>query len=327
MSSRKPASRTGRRPRLTRSPHIVTGGGGSGPHRTLPLTALQGWFDGLGGEGRGSKEDKGESSGSGGGSGGGGAGGGKAPKGGGPSSSSGKDKRRGGDGGRGSSPGFFSIFGGGGGSLSDSDSGTGSGRDSSSGQKGMRPPRLPSAGGRAGKVGRGGNVKGKYPPEEETGAERGALQVLGDSFAAGANAFQERFLQESQNVTFVFGGGAMSNVSIPWKGLGVYGGGVLSGLAIAVGLLTVPYADLGSPGLRKSLTLFENVLVDIDQVGGVVVAMGGREECHVEARLSRQAVLMCKMPADVTIYVIIDNICFECKCSYRSLFLASCSAF
>ncbi|CAN0144077.1 unnamed protein product, partial [Ectocarpus sp. 12 AP-2014] len=32
-----------------------------------------------------------------------------------------------------------------------------------------------------------------------------------------------------------------------------------------VGLLTVPYSDLGSPGLRKSLTLFENVLVDIDQ--------------------------------------------------------------
>lgn len=100
--------------------------------------------------------------------------------------------------------------------------------------------------------------------------KRGAMQALGpagEGFVAGVSAFQERLLSQNNDTTaFIFGDGVMANFSVPWKGLGIYAGGVVSGLAITVGLLTVPYADLGSPGLRKSLTLFENVLVDIDQV-------------------------------------------------------------
>lgn len=114
--------------------------------------------------------------------------------------------------------------------------------------------------------------KGKSREGEGGVQEGGVTQMLaavGDSFSAGAAAFQERFSEiKPQNVTLLFGGGKVANVTVPWKSVGIYGGGLLSGLALAAGLLTVPYTELGSPGLRKSLTLFENVLVDIDQVGG-----------------------------------------------------------
>lgn len=95
------------------------------------------------------------------------------------------------------------------------------------------------------------------------------LAAVGDSLSAGAATFQERFSElKPQNVTLLFGGGKVANVTVPWKSVGIYSGGLLSGLALAAGLLTVPYTELGSPGLRRSLTLFENVLVDIDQVSG-----------------------------------------------------------
>lgn len=93
------------------------------------------------------------------------------------------------------------------------------------------------------------------------------LAAVEDSLSAGVVAFQERFSEiKPQNVSFILGGGKVANVTVPWKGVAIYGGGLLSGLVLAAGLLTVPYTELGSPGLRKSLTLFENVLVDIDQV-------------------------------------------------------------
>ncbi len=147
-----------------------------------------------------------------------------------------------------------------------------------------------NVGGGAGGGGGGGGTSnrgpGKSTPTAETGRRRlgaagggeggggggggGPMQMLAaveDSLTAGVAAFQERFSEiKPQNVSFILGGGKVANVTVPWKGVGIYGGGLLSGLALAAGLLTVPYTELGSPGLRKSLTLFENVLVDIDQV-------------------------------------------------------------
>lgn len=130
--------------------------------------------------------------------------------------------------------------------------------------------------GKSTKAESGTTAKGKDRQAEEAIGEDGeqqgfgpmqTLAAVGESFSAGAAAFQERFSEISpQNVTLVFGDGKVANVLVPWKGVGIYAGGLLSGLALTVGLLTVPYSDLGSPGLRKSLTLFENVLVDIDQV-------------------------------------------------------------
>lgn len=68
-----------------------------------------------------------------------------------------------------------------------------------------------------------------------------------------------------QNITLVWGGGSMTNVTVPWRAVGTYAGGLASGVALAAALIVLPYQELGSPGLRRSLTLFENVLVDIDQ--------------------------------------------------------------
>lgn len=129
------------------------------------------------------------------------------------------------------------------------------------------------------------NAKGK-PPVRNTKAEDkvqgdggGPMQTLaavGESFSAGAAAFQDRFSEiSSQNVSFLLPMGKVAELTVPWKGVGIYAGGLLSGLALAVGLLTVPYTELGSPGLRKSLTLFENVLVDIDQVRICLCVKGG----------------------------------------------------
>ncbi|CAM9606604.1 unnamed protein product, partial [Choristocarpus tenellus] len=54
------------------------------------------------------------------------------------------------------------------------------------------------------------------------------------------------------------------NVTLPLRETSIYVGGVLSGLALAVGVVFVPYTDVGT-GMQKSLTLFENVLMDIDE--------------------------------------------------------------
>lgn len=228
---------------------------------------LQGWFDGLGTGDSSGAADKGGVGGdeSGGGSKSGGAGGDKAKrKSGSSSSSSGPSTGRAKatpppQGGAGSSN-LFSMLG-----------RLGDGGEASGGDSGKSP-----------KAESGTAAKDKdRQAEEATGEDRGqqgfgpvqTLAAVGESFSAGAAAFQERFSEiRPQNVTLVLGGGKVANVFVPWKGVGIYAGGLMSGLALAVGLLTVPYSDLGSPGLRKSLTLFENVLVDIDQVnifGGV----------------------------------------------------------
>ncbi|CAN0233609.1 unnamed protein product [Pylaiella littoralis] len=234
------------------------GGGGGGsvfrettsPPFHTPLTALHGWFDGWGqGDGPSAADKKGREAGSSsaGGSGTGGGGSGAGRKNSSSSRSSGRSSSargaseatpsQGGD--------IWSLFSRAGKSGS-SDSGSGSGSDGKSEGKGTADER--------GQGGRGGGVVQ-------------TLAAVGESFSAGAAAFQERFSETNpENVTLILGGGKILNVtSVPWKGVGIYAGGLLSGLAIAVGLLTVPYAELGSPGLRKSLTLFENVLVDIDQ--------------------------------------------------------------
>lgn len=259
---------------------------------------LQGWFDGWGPR-NGSRGDKGRA---GGGTGGGSgrepssAGGGKSkadsgassgPRGGddkagrsngaprsaaaaGPSSSSAS----------GGSPNIFSRLGGGGsGGGGDPRGGSSCSDDKKEGDQGRR--------------------------EGEGGGVMQALNAVGESFSAGVDAFQERFSQTSpQNFTLVLGGGAITNVTVPWKGVGIYAGGVLSGLAIAVGLLMVPYADLGSPGLRKSLTLFENVLVDIDQVRDLV---GRREQMLVGFVIISRAARgqRCRVSAVLFFYLLI----------------------
>lgn len=167
------------------------------------------------------------------------------------------------------------------------------GRDGGSSKpssKGNVPPPSSSSSRLTG--GGGSTSGGKQFPSPSGGKERGVigdkrigkgergdegaaplLQTLGEAVRESLKdapvAIQERLslASSSQNMTLVLGGGALANVTVPWRGIGVYVGGVLSGLAVAVGLLTVPYADIGSVELRKSLTLFENVLVDIDQVG------------------------------------------------------------
>lgn len=93
------------------------------------------------------------------------------------------------------------------------------------------------------------------------------LAAAGETAVAAFDSVQERLSEAlPQNVTLIWGGGASTNLNVPWKGIGVYAGGLLSGLFLAGALLTLPFADLGSAGLKKSLTLFENVLLDIDQV-------------------------------------------------------------
>lgn len=92
-----------------------------------------------------------------------------------------------------------------------------------------------------------------------------------ESFTSMATGLQEgieeRFSDNlPQNVTLMWWGGKETNVTIPWRGIGVYAGGIVSGVGLAFALLTLPYGEIGSSGLRKSLTLFENVLLDIDQV-------------------------------------------------------------
>lgn len=147
------------------------------------------------------------------------------------------------------------------------------GSEEATGSGGARDKKKPGSGvgssSSGGKGGTGNEGKGG-------GQEGGVMQMVaavGDSLSAGAAAFQERFSElKPQNVTLLFGGGKVANVTVPWKSVGIYGGGLLSGLALAAGLLTVPYTELGSPGLRKSLTLFENVLVDIDQVSELAAA-------------------------------------------------------
>lgn len=116
-------------------------------------------------------------------------------------------------------------------------------------------------------------------PRTDLGASAQALAVAaGETFTGAVNSVQERLSQAlPQNVTLVWGGGASTNVTVPWKGIGIYAGGLLSGLAVAGALLTLPYTDLGSAGLRKSLTLFENVLLDIDQVRSRVLIEGRGE--------------------------------------------------
>lgn len=111
----------------------------------------------------------------------------------------------------------------------------------------------------------------------DLGASAQALAVaVGETFTAAVDSAQERLSDAlPQNVTLMWGGGASTNVPVPWKGIGIYAGGLLSGLVVAGGLLTLPYADLGSAGLRKSLTLFENVLLDIDQVHAVLYCAVG----------------------------------------------------
>lgn len=258
-----------RRPRPGQAPRILGGGragdgdcggcgGGNGfreatsPQLRIPLTVLHGWFDGWGqGDGPGAADSKGRKArgGSGGGGGGSGAGGNEAKSGG--AAGGDKSKRK--------SPGSSSS--------SSSRSGKSSARRGSE--------ATPSQGGdlsnlfsRVGKLGAGdsgsgsgsssGNGKVKDAADERgQGRREGVVQTL--------SAFGESFSET--NVTLTLGGGRVFKISsVPWKGVGIYAGGLLSGLGLAVGLLTVPYAELGSPGLRKSLTLFENVLVDIDQV-------------------------------------------------------------
>ncbi|CBJ29210.1 carboxy-terminal peptidase [Ectocarpus siliculosus] len=260
-----------RRARPGQAPPILGGGRCGGGNNGLgdgnsrqvhiPLTVLQGWFDGLGAGDSLGDADKGGGGESGGGGKSGGAGGDKAKRksGGSSSSSSPSSSSRGPgkatpplQGGPGSSS-LFSMLG-----------RLGDGGGTSSGGSGKST-----------KAESGTTAKGKDGQAEDATGEDGGQQgfgpmqtlaAVGESFSAGAAAFQERFSEISpQNVTLVLGGGKVANVMVPWKGVGIYAGGLLSGLALAVGLLTVPYSDLGSPGLRKSLTLFENVLVDIDQ--------------------------------------------------------------
>lgn len=198
---------------------------------------LQGWFDGLGED---PSSEKGDSS-----------RGGKGGRGKGTDKAGDKAKRKGGAAGR-ESPSPSNLFSrlAGSSSSSNSRSSKGGSKSAASGKRSERQKR--------------DDTKGT---NQDKGVTMQALSAVGESFAAGAAAFQERFAQTSpQNVTFIWGGGSVTNFTVPWKGLGLYTGGVVSGLALAVGLLTVPYTELGSPGLRKSLTLFENVLVDIDQV-------------------------------------------------------------
>ncbi|CAM9233345.1 unnamed protein product, partial [Hapterophycus canaliculatus] len=274
-----------RRARPGQAPPILGGRGGGGscsirdaasPQLHIPLTVLQGWFDGWGGADSASTPDKGgkNAGGSGsagagkssegrGSSGGGGAGGDKArrksPGGiGGRSSGSarrpvagerGKPSAQGG----GSSNIFSGLgrLGNGGKGTSSSSGGGGGGKEAGARQKGK--------GGRSASL--GNSARAKSP-----GGAMQTLAAVGESFSVGAAAFQDRFSEiGSQNVSFILPAGKVANLTVPWKGVGIYAGGLLSGLALAVGLLTVPYTELGSPGLRKSLTLFENVLVDIDQ--------------------------------------------------------------
>ena len=198
----------------------------------LPLTVLQGWFDGWGSGEKPTAGDKGGSE-------------GRRVKGGKRDDSSSKDNA--------AAPSSSSrLKRGGGRTVGDKKSSSaGRERSVSTGKSGVR----------------GENKNGKG-----VGAEGGpklqSLDAVRESLVDGAAAIQDRLSMtpSPQNVTFILGGGSLTNLTVPWRGIGVYVGGVVSGLAITVGLLTVPYADIGSPGLRKSLTLFENVLVDIDQV-------------------------------------------------------------
>ncbi|CAM9615996.1 unnamed protein product [Ascophyllum nodosum] len=197
----------------------------------LPLTVLQGWFDGWGSGEKPTAGDKGGSE-------------GRRVKGGKRDDSSSKDNA--------AAPSSSSrLKRGGGRTVGDKKSSSaGRERSVSTGKSGVR----------------GENKNGKG-----VGAEGGpklqSLDAVRESLVDGAAAIQDRLSMtpSPQNVTFILGGGSLTNLTVPWRGIGVYVGGVVSGLAITVGLLTVPYADIGSPGLRKSLTLFENVLVDIDQ--------------------------------------------------------------
>lgn len=275
-----------RRSRPGQAPPILGGRGGgsrrirdasSSPQVHIPLTVLQGWFDGWGaGDGANTPDKGGKGAGS--------VGAGKSSKG--RGSSGGGDKARrntpGGSGGstRAGERGKPSSQGGGSsnifsglGRLGDGGKGTRSGSGGGAGQKAKGDSSSSSVGKSAqAKPPRGSGkseVKGRETAEEGRGGS-GAIQTLaavGESFTAGAAAFQDRFSEiGSQNVSFILPAGKVANLTVPWKGVGIYAGGLLSGLAVAVGLLTVPYTELGSPGLRKSLTLFENVLVDIDQV-------------------------------------------------------------
>lgn len=119
---------------------------------------------------------------------------------------------------------------------------------------------------RAGRDEHGRASKATTTPDLGASAQA-LIAAAGETFANAVGGFQERMSQTfPQNVTLIWGGGSSTNITVPWKGIGLYLGGLVSGLVVAGALLTIPYAELGSPGLRKSLTLFENVLLDIDQV-------------------------------------------------------------
>lgn len=197
--------------------------------KDLPLTVLGGWFDGWGSGNGPRKDKKGKSEGLGG-----------RDEGSKPAS---KEKAP--------SPSSSRLSRGGGSTIGGKQS----------------PP--PSSGKEKGVIGDKGIGKGGRGDEGAVPLLQTLREAVRESLKDAPAAIQDRLplISSPQNITLVLGGGALANVTIPWRGIGVYVGGVLSGLAVAVGLLTVPYADIGSVGLRKSLTLFENVLVDIDQVG------------------------------------------------------------
>lgn len=195
--------------------------------KDLPLTVLGGWFDGWG-RGNGPRRDKkGKSEGLGG-------------RDRGASKPTSKENVP--------SPSSSRLSGGGGSTIRGKQSAS-----PSSGKKGVIGDKG---------VGKGGRGDEGAPPLFQTFGE-----AVRESLKDAPTAIQERWplISSPENMTLVLGGGALANVTVPWRGIGIYVGGILSGLAVAVGLLTVPYADIGSVGLRKSLTLFENVLVDIDQ--------------------------------------------------------------
>lgn len=122
---------------------------------------------------------------------------------------------------------------------------------------------------RGGKEGKGleGAGDGDAEGVNMVASARAFAYAASDVVSSTVEGFQERFSQVfPRNVTLFWGGGESTEVTVPWRGIGLYAGGLVSGVALSFALLTLPYADLGSPGLRKALTLFENVLLDIDQV-------------------------------------------------------------